>query len=130
MDVWNALIQRPLYGVDAFIRLTPERVRKLELLFAEIFENSQDLLASWESFCEKIARNRYLMGARQESLYITFDWVINPKNARKILEGNLVNRRAPSAASTGSDFGRFDREGTMIECSSGEYGARLRSIAE
>lgn len=89
VDVWNAHIQIPLYGKEELVRLTPARKVKLTLLRKEALSKEND---TWESYCHKIARNRYLMGENARGTRVTFDWAIQVTNARKILEGAIHDR--------------------------------------
>ena len=53
--------------------------------------NTSDKTASlkwWKDFFEHIRESDFLMGKKSEKFQVTFDWIINPTNFAKIIEGN------------------------------------------
>jgi predicted transcriptional regulator len=51
------------------------------------FKDNKWSISNWSSYISKIKKSKFLLG-EETSWCVTFDWVINPTNMTKILEGN------------------------------------------
>ncbi len=57
---------------------------------------------------QKTAQSSFLNGKNKEQWHATFDWILEPKHALKILEGNYSPiAPAPSAPMTGNPFDEY-----------------------
>jgi len=56
-----------------------------------------------EKIIEAIAAQPFLTGDNKDGWLITFDWILNPANVSKILEGAYVKKRRGDAARRGLD---------------------------
>lgn len=96
IDAWNAMA-KPL-KIPIIQRPTPERIKKLNLRLGEIGG-----IEGWMIMLEKIRKSRFLRGDSGD-WRVFFDWVLNPKNLTKLMEGNYDDR--PNGTSPN------DRKGT------------------
>lgn len=84
--------------VEAFVRLCPELkppeamtpARKQAVL------NANRSLPEWEHLFEEVAKSDFLCGKKKDFIAF-FDWLLNPDNAQKVLEGVYRNRSAHAA---------------------------------
>jgi hypothetical protein len=79
VEVWND--GAPAWGLKPIRKLTPHRRRKLQ---TRIRENSID------EFTEAIAaigRSPFLRGENSRGWRADFDWMLEPKNFTKLIEG-------------------------------------------
>jgi hypothetical protein len=80
VDAWNSTAQR--FGLQAVRKLTPERRRKISTRIRQ---------SPVEDFTEAIAaigRSAFLRGENDRGWKINFDWMLEPKNFTKMIEGN------------------------------------------
>tara|TARA_R100001463_G_scaffold6332_1_gene20836 strand:+ start:2066 stop:2746 length:681 start_codon:yes stop_codon:yes gene_type:complete len=66
---------------------------RLNSLISRIKENSEH--SFWDDYIQKINESDFLSG-RSDEWSATFDWVIQPKNMMKVLEGNYSNTQNQS----------------------------------
>jgi hypothetical protein len=72
--------------------MTTVRQRKLRALLPKLQEHyGQDPPTSWRMYCEYIQASDVL-GGRKSDWKAQLDWVLEPRNVTKILEGNYENR--------------------------------------
>nr|BDD45315.1 hypothetical protein 34 [bacterium] len=81
ISIWNEELPNS-FGVA--VSLTPKREAKLEKAFKESFGCNLD---NWRGFCIKIHSSPFLMGENKNGWRADIDWVLNPDNTIKILEG-------------------------------------------
>ena len=86
-QLWNEICHQ-LHPVN---NLSLDRENKIINLMQSTLPSEQ----KWRDFFRKISGSSYLRGEVQ-SFQATFDWVINPRNSVKILDGNYDDRE-PSA---------------------------------
>jgi uncharacterized protein YdaU (DUF1376 family) len=83
---WNLLAAE--VGLAQVQILSETRRRALPLRLKEIGG-----LVGWYAMCDKIRASPFLTG-QSSSWKCSFDWVINPKNLIKIMEGNYDDKKA------------------------------------
>ncbi len=66
-------------------KLTPDRRKKLR---ARLDEHGPD---GWQNMLDRADASQFL----KETFKLNFDWVLEPKNFRKVVEGNYENKSAP-----------------------------------
>ena len=67
------------------LTLTSDRRQKLRILLKTHFQNDP---IRWEQFCERISGSTFLRGEGKQGWRVNFDWILDPRNTRKVLEGN------------------------------------------
>jgi hypothetical protein len=80
LDAWNDKLHPSIP-----VQMTPSRSVKLRSALEQHFGGD---LASWCSFCQDITRSPFLMGQGQRRWHVTLDWILEPHNLQKTLEGN------------------------------------------
>lgn len=90
---WNAMASR--CGLSQVAKLSDQRRKKLTLRLGEI-----DGLGGWDEVLDRIETSDFLRGST--GWVASFDWVIEPKNITKIIEGNYVNREGVKTNGNGS----------------------------
>ena len=78
-------------------RITQTRIRHIKARNREY----PDL--DWREYFEKVAASDFLMGRSEEKWSAKFDWLINPANFIKVLEGNYENRESTNPMSVFRD---------------------------
>lgn len=53
-------------------------------------------LEAWQKYCDTIARSDFLMGGGERGWKATLDWATEPKNIKKVLDGNFSNNEEDS----------------------------------
>ena len=81
-DTWNNIM--PSRGKPAVKSITEQRKPKIRRLWKDTPDADFRLIESWKSFFEYCAQSEFLLSGT----WFTFDWVINPTNFQKIIEGN------------------------------------------
>lgn len=92
LDVWNQALC-PLVPVQ----LTPSRQARLRSILQQYFQGN---LEQWQSFCSEITQSPFLMGQGQRKWRVTLDWILEPHNLQKTLEGNYKNAAASPTSDT------------------------------
>lgn len=72
------------------VKVIPEKRKKSVLRVKKEIETLQDL-QNWKSLFETVVKSDFLMG-NVTKFKASFDWIINPNNCAKILEGNYGHR--------------------------------------
>ena len=103
VDVWNQVCVEA--GLAKVLKLHTTRTRKLEKRLTEDFRG---LMAEWQAFCAQIAASPFLTGRNDRGWKADLDWVIEPRNFAKIVEGNYDDR---SGTANGHDQGPYLAEG-------------------
>lgn len=92
IEVWNSVCGDTLGQV---VKLTNTRKQKLVKRWKEDFGES---IEQWTGFCNRIISSDFLSGKNQSNRdrpwKASFDWVLNPQNLAKIIEGNYDNEKA------------------------------------
>jgi uncharacterized protein YdaU (DUF1376 family) len=70
------------------IKLERDRVGKLHSRYRDSFGQS---MPQWRAYCERV-RSSPLLSGRKGTWVASIDWVLEPKNLRKIAEGNYDER--------------------------------------
>lgn len=96
VDIWNEVLEGALHEVTKPI--SEARKKSLMARMAERFDNDPE---KWRAYLEHINRSDFLMGRTERSdknknWKLTFNWVINPANCEKILEGAYDNQKGNS----------------------------------
>ena len=78
MKIWSKAVNQPS------VALTSKRIAFLKKAFADKFESC---LEKWESFCQRVACSKFLMGEIKSSFKATLDWVLKFEVIQKIREG-------------------------------------------
>ena len=84
--------------VEAFVRLCPE-LRPPEAMTParkQAILKANRSLPEWEHLFEEVAKSDFLCGKKKDFIAF-FDWLLNPDNAQKVLEGVYRNRPDPAA---------------------------------
>lgn len=84
IEDWNHLAAK--LKIPKVQRLTDARKSKFLLRLADIGGPT-----GWQVLLEKIENSRFLSG-KSSGFCVTFDWVLNPTNLTKIMEGNYDER--------------------------------------
>ena len=80
LDLWNETLKP-----SCPVQMTSSRSSRLKAVLAEYF---QEDLSQWKAFCEEIIRSSFLMGKGGRGWRVTLDWILDPHNLLKTLEGN------------------------------------------
>lgn len=103
---WNELVDwqisrekpgTPPPRIPKVQNLSPTRVASLELRFENIGG-----LPGWARMLEIIKQSPHLLGDNDRGWTVTFDWVLNPKNLTKIMEGNYVRKQSGNGKAGGT----------------------------
>jgi hypothetical protein len=92
VETWNSICG-PTVG--KLRKLTPEREKLLRQAMRDEFENDPE---RWMKFCRRITRSPFLTGTSGSKFKPDFNWMLNPENLVKILEGRYHDQ--PSQQST------------------------------
>lgn len=84
---WNAL-RAELWPTKRDPQVTPERRKKLALRLAE------HGLVGWLDAMSRIRGSPFLRGDTPSGFTVSIDWALEPRNLRKILEGNYDDDRS------------------------------------
>ena len=87
VQIWNETVQSNLAERPA--TLTPKRLMLVEKVFRPWFNADLD---EWQSYCDKVASCRFLMGQNIHGFRTSFEWALCPENIAKILEGAIYDR--------------------------------------
>lgn len=71
-------------------KITQDRIRHIKA------RNREYPALDWCEYFKKVAASDFLMGRSEEKWSAKFDWLINPANFIKVLEGNYENRAGTS----------------------------------
>jgi hypothetical protein len=88
IDIWNDEFQKVIKPNSNGVQLTKPRGIKLAKQFKESFKDS---LHEWRVYCQKIRDSAFLSGGNDRGWTADIDWVLEPKNLTKILEGRYEN---------------------------------------
>lgn len=97
VSMWNRMAEK-IKLPKALTKLSDARRKKLDLRLSEL-----DGLEGWAILLQKIEDGPFLRGENDTGWTATIDWVLEPRNLTKIMEGNYANR--PSANRKGSFAG-------------------------
>lgn len=105
VDIWNSSILKT--SISKCQKLSPARKTAIRARMKDTFENNIDF---WQQACDKIVNSSFLTGNNRNNFMASFDWVLNPKNIIKILEGNYddkpINPNQPTQPNNnGQPFG-------------------------
>ncbi|KAB2836392.1 MAG: hypothetical protein F9K49_01950 [Caedimonadaceae bacterium] len=91
--IWDQLVgeNTASASLDRFLQ------KQLECSLTTHFNSN---LESWKSYCDTIAQSDFLMGGGERGWKATLDWAIEPKNIRKVLDGNFSNNEEASLVSS------------------------------
>ena len=93
VDVWNTHVQSR-FPKHTKALLTAKREQQIDAFFRETLVSD---LASWERYCQTIARLRFLMGESSSGFRVTLEWALKPENACKVLEGAFYDKAQSSS---------------------------------
>ena len=82
VEVWNRTVSGvlPLVG-----KMTEARRRQADKRLLEDFHGSLD---KWRAVVEQVCASPFLCGVNITKWRATFDWLLNPRNLAKVIEGN------------------------------------------
>ncbi len=89
LEIWNETCHRA--GLPEAQKLPPARAKSLALRLKADFGND---LEQWRAYCRRIAASEFLTGraapgpGRDRPFKADINWVLNPTNLAKIVEGN------------------------------------------
>lgn len=86
-EIWHEVIGGSLPVPKSLDR---DRRRKLERRLRDSFGND---LERWRDYCGRIRGSPHLTGDNPRNWLASFDWCLEPKNLRKIIEGNYDGPR-------------------------------------
>lgn len=81
VSLWHKICNKS----PKIIKITPDRTKHLNARIAEDLKTIEE----WENCFKQIASSEFLTG--QNHNWFNFDWVINPNNIAKVLEGKYQN---------------------------------------
>lgn len=86
--IWNEVVQVKV-NPDQPVVLTEKRKGALRAFRNEVLRE-QGL--TWETYCQKISRTRFLLGENNTGFKVNLDWSLIPDKAFKILEGAIYDK--------------------------------------
>lgn len=93
VQIWNETVQRNL--AERPVTIIPKRLILIEKVFRPWFNADLD---AWQSYCDKVASCRFLMGQNIHGFRASFEWALCPENIAKILEGAIYDRLSLAAS--------------------------------
>jgi hypothetical protein len=100
------LFHRFCPSLPKIAKITTARLRHISTRLAEYPD-----LVWWENYFQKIEASDFLAGRTRpragsgQAFRASFDWIMNPANLLKILEGNYDNRNGNRSDFSGTDYG-------------------------
>jgi hypothetical protein len=91
-------------GLSKVIKITDKRKKAIELRLKEY-----DQEAIYKAF-DMVSDNKFLNGENKRGWKADFDWIINPNNFVKILEGNYKNQEQQITEKPKEEFNAFSTE--------------------
>lgn len=85
-DIWNTTCGDVLSKIRS---IEGARASKAIKRFRDDFDGD---LEQWQAYCTRIRASGHMTGNNKQGWQASFDWVIEPGNLNKILEGNFDNR--------------------------------------
>ena len=88
------------------------KVQKLSDKRRKLIVNADKLLGemSFEGFFNLVESSDFLTGRNGKWSGCGFDWILNPANLTKIIEGNYLNKANPMVNSTANTQRNYDEE--------------------
>jgi uncharacterized protein YdaU (DUF1376 family) len=83
VEVWN--LETTGSGLRAVMKVHPTRIAKCKSRFVDDFGND---IEKWRECVRRVVASQFLVGNNSHSFKASFDWVLEPRNLAKILEGN------------------------------------------
>lgn len=98
IETWNKICVEA--GLPKVLKLPTGRNRKLQSRFADDFDSD---LGQWEAYCLRIAGSTFLCGKNDHSSgwKADIDWVLEPRNLAKIVEGKYDEDDPPEPRADG-----------------------------
>ncbi len=85
--------------------LSDARRKKIRLLWRA--HDARQSIAWWEKYFQRVAECPFLHGQNRRNFTAGFDWLINPNNMLKVLEGNYLDKTtAPNVATVQGGAGQ------------------------
>lgn len=112
VDVRNAFDYQVV--VDSFntVCVSLPKVQKLNDKRRKLIVNADKLLGemTFEGFFNLVESSDFLTGRNGKWSGCGFDWILNPANLTKIIEGNYLNKANPMVNSTANTQRNYDEE--------------------
>ena len=93
LEIWNEALKP-----SCPVQMTSSRLIRLKAVLSGYF---QDDLSRWQAFCEEITRSAFLMGKGERRWHVSLDWILDPANLQKTLEGNYRDGALSSSRDKG-----------------------------
>ncbi len=89
VGLWNDLAST--HGLSRVRRLTDARLTKCAVSIRK------GILDQWQDIESEVGKSGHLRGDNSRGWAITFDWIIQPTNLQKVVEGNYRDRKGSTA---------------------------------
>lgn len=128
-DIWNSAFKET--NVPSIISING--TRKTHLI--KRFKDNKWTINDWRDYLNKIKKSEFLMG-NETSWSVTFDWVINPTNMTKILEGNyekegkVISKPKYHFSDFKMDATGNARMGYCVKCNTSDFYDQYKIVGE
>lgn len=84
LEVWNETLQP-----STAVQMTALRSSNLYSVLQQNFRSDLD---QWKTFCHELTQSSFLMGKGTRGWKVTLDWILEPNNLQKTLEGKYRDK--------------------------------------
>lgn len=112
VDVRNASDYQGVVDLFNSVCISLPKVQKLNDKRRKLIVNADKLLGemTFEGFFNLVESSDFLTGRNGKWSGCGFDWILNPANLTKIIEGNYLNKANPMVNSTANTQRNYDEE--------------------
>lgn len=112
VDVRNAVDYQGVVDLFNSVCISLPKVQKLNDKRRKLIVNADKLLGemSFEGFFNLVESSDFLTGRNGKWSGCGFDWILQPANLTKIIEGNYLNKANPMVNSTANTQRNYDEE--------------------
>ena len=112
VDVRNASDYQGVVDLFNSVCISLPKVQKLNDKRRKLIVNAEKLLGemTFEGFFNLVESSDFLTGRNGKWCGCGFDWILNPANLTKIIEGNYINKESLTVNSTANTQRNYDEE--------------------
>ena len=112
VDVRNAVDYQGVVDLFNSVCISLPKVQKLNDKRRKLIVNAEKLLGemTFEGFFNLVESSDFLTGRNGKWSGCGFDWILNPANLTKIIEGNYINKESLTVNSTANTQRNYDEE--------------------
>ena len=112
VDVRNASDYQGVVDLFNSVCISLPKVQKLNDKRRKLIVNADKLLGdmTFEGFFNLVESSDFLTGRNGKWCGCGFDWILNPANLTKIIEGNYINKESLTVNSTANTQRNYDEE--------------------